>query len=177
MYLHLGSGSRRFPGWINIDAYHHPELDATWDLRMPLPLDDGCCRFIFAEHLLEHFSAADGARLCEEFYRLLEPGGVCRLIVPDAAQYWQAYKARDLEWFAAAAAAGDTPLASVNGIYYGHFHRWMYDFETLHRALTQAGFASVRRCGPLQSPHPELRLERTDTIRRDSSLYVEAGKT
>jgi predicted SAM-dependent methyltransferase len=175
--LHFGCGPRCFPGWVNVDAFPHPGLTAELDLRFPLPLKDGSCRFIFAEHILEHFTASVGESICGEFFRLLKQGGVARIIVPDAEKYWQAYLSRDREWFEAAKAAGETPMASINGIFYGHFHRCMYDYELLSWVLQKAGFTLIMLSAYRASAYPELNLERDETFRRESSLYVEVTKT
>lgn len=175
--LHFGSGPRCFPGWVNVDAFPYPGLTAELDLRYPMPLKDGSCRFLLAEHILEHFTGEEGESICREFYRLLQLGGVARIIVPDAEKYWQAYRARDREWFEVVEAKGETPMASINSIFYGHFHRCMYDYELLSAILQKAGFTHIVRSAHLASDCPELNLERDEPFRRESSLYVEATKT
>jgi predicted SAM-dependent methyltransferase len=174
--LHFGSGPRIIHGWINIDAYPYPGLDAELDLRYQLPLAQGSCRRIFAEHVLEHFNPIDSIKICKEFYRLVQPEGVCRLIVPDIEKYWRAYQTRDFEWFRIVDADCRIPLEGVNNIYYGHFHRWMYDFELLKDFLTQAGFSKIIRSAYRSSEYVDLRLERDDPFRKESSLYIDVLK-
>src|SRR5262249_14325842 len=102
--------------------------------------------------------------------RILMPGGLFRLVVPDL--HWRA--ARDL----ASVKKGDHNAGDVlmtrcalgrrtkakNVIsfvrdYYGNgAHLWMYDFAALKALLEQAGFAGVRRCG-LGGGERELAIE------------------
>lgn len=51
--LHLGCGSRRFPGWLNLDM--NWKGDMTLDLREGLPFRDGSVELIYSEHSFEHF--------------------------------------------------------------------------------------------------------------------------
>lgn len=174
--LHFGSGPQVIPGWVNVDAFAYPGLDAELDLRHPLPLASGSCRFIFSEHTLEHFTVNEASRICEEYFRLLRKGGVCRIVVPDAGRYWRAYQERDEQWFSTVGAEYTVPLEVVNEIYYGHYHQWMYDYELLRETLRKAGFSNIQHSAHLASSHSELRLERDEAFRRESSLYVEAEK-
>jgi len=174
--LHFGSGPRIFPGWLNVDGYPHSGIDAQIDLRYRLPLSDGSCCYIFSEHVLEHFKLEDGKRICEEFFRLLQGGGVARIIVPDAEKFWGAYQAKDLAWFQSVNNFGETALEGVNCIYYNHFHKCMYDFDLLHSILTRAGFEKIIRSMYLGSNHPDLHQERGDPANCGQSLYVEAVK-
>jgi predicted SAM-dependent methyltransferase len=81
-WLHLGCGSKHLDGWINIDFVRTPASDVLWNLANPIPLADSCCKYIFHEHVLEHFDVESGARLLEECNRLLMPGGVLRVAMP-----------------------------------------------------------------------------------------------
>lgn len=49
-----------------------------------LPLDSAAISFIYSEHVLEHFRYDIAADLLSEAFRVLEPGGVIRTVVPDA---------------------------------------------------------------------------------------------
>jgi len=54
-------------------------VDVWWNLGQPIPLPDGSCRYIFQEHVLEHFVLPRGLLLLNECHRLLGPGGVYRV--------------------------------------------------------------------------------------------------
>ena len=42
-----------------------------------------CPDLVYHSHLLEHFSKADGQKLITECFRVLRPGGILRIVVPD----------------------------------------------------------------------------------------------
>ena len=47
------------------------------------PFEDACAEAVFASHLLEHLPLDVAANCFREIYRVLKPGGVVRLGVPD----------------------------------------------------------------------------------------------
>jgi predicted SAM-dependent methyltransferase len=175
--LHFGSGPRTFPGWINVDGFPHSGIDLQLDLRHRLPLADNSCLYIFSEHVLEHFNIEDGERICRELFRLLHTGGVARIIVPDAHKLIKAYQDSNFKWFQSVNYSGDRLLEGVNGFYYGHFHKCMYDYDLLHSILRKAGFNKIIESDFRGSDYPELRLDRDDINHQQCSLYIEATKT
>src|SRR6266850_3689498 len=82
--LHFACGKVHLPDWVNIDQQVDPDIvDVSWDLRRPLPLAHGSAEFIFHEHFLEHLTVQEGLALLRECHRLLMPGGVLRVAMPD----------------------------------------------------------------------------------------------
>src|SRR5215831_11977164 len=80
--LNIGCGRKVKREWINIDL--SPHADITLDLREPLPLPENSCSFIYSEHFLEHLDYPLHAEIfLKECYRVLEPGGVISIGVPD----------------------------------------------------------------------------------------------
>lgn len=178
--LHLGCGSKCFPGWVNLDMNRKGDL--TLDLREGLPFADASVELIYTEHSLEHFDRAEDAPfLLSECLRVLEPGGCIRITVPDAALYVR-YYAGELEAGQARAIEGThtrfhgTRMDVVNSAFrWKHQHLYMYDEETLERLLEEVGFVEVRRQAYGQSQRPEfvgLDLEE----RRHETLYLEARR-
>ena len=96
--LNVGTGGRGKEGWINLDAIgSHRDLYCTHDLRQPLPLADQSVRRILAEHVVEHLDfRGDVPKVLAEFHRVLQPGGVLRIVVPDVPRFMQAYLQGDL---------------------------------------------------------------------------------
>ena len=190
--VHIGCGGHLLPGWVNLDNYPAP---LATNLAAGLPLPNGSARFVFVAHLFEHlFYPAESHRLLDEIRRVLEPGGVVRIVVPDIEQCIRAYAAGDrsffsarrdhwgglpddatpLEHFLSYAGAGPTPEFLFEN------HKFGYDFETLQRCLERSGFVDIRRCGFQQSPHSELRVDHASSNAsakhgdRHFSLFVEA---
>lgn len=194
LLLHIGCGPCLLPGWINLDV--HPAPLAT-NVLWGLPFADGSVRHVFLSHLLEHlFYPTDVYPFLAELLRVLAPGGVVRIVVPDIEQCIDAYQHRDpqffqgrrahwaggdgdptrLEDFLAYAGAGPDPA------YLFQAHKFGYDFETLARALQRTGFVDVERSDYMRSPHGALQVDDHSEVAsarygdRHYSLFVEASK-
>ncbi len=90
-YLNLGCGSRYHPDWINIDiAPQGPEVIQI-DLRRGVPLPDDSCDVVYHAAVLEHLRRSDAKAFLAECYRVLKPGGIVRVGVPDLEIICQLY--------------------------------------------------------------------------------------
>lgn len=84
MKINLGSGFKRYEGFINIDSDplvnpdHVIELD---DVNIKLPFEDNSVSEIKAEHILEHIGEGF-LPLIKELYRVAEDGCVFDISVP-----------------------------------------------------------------------------------------------
>jgi predicted SAM-dependent methyltransferase len=163
--LNLGSGFQPKEGWVNVDLSEHANL--TLDLREPLPFSDGSVESIYTEHFFEHLhyaqlgestaweletpsDASEALAFLRECRRVLTPGGLLDVVVPDAEGIVQEYVARREQPFPRYPWWGpkwcDTPLHCVNYVFrQGNEHQYAYDEETLTRVLESVGFADVRR--------------------------------
>jgi predicted SAM-dependent methyltransferase len=89
--LNLGCGERHAKGWINLDFNsNHPDVTAH-NLLRPLPFADDSFDVVYSSHVLEHFAKNEGERLVKECFRVLKPGGILRLVVPDLEQTCREY--------------------------------------------------------------------------------------
>ncbi len=186
-HLDLGCGPNIHDHVINMDYLWRPGVDICWDISRGVPLPDQSMQGVFSEHCLEHFSLQSGFDLLREAFRVLSPGGLLRVVVPDAGMYLDTYNARRAggrgplfpfevqENFEGAFA----PLLSVNRVFYQDRdspagHRAMYDEELLGLVLRKAGFVDVRRQAFMQGQSNDLLL---DTPSREcESLYMEARR-
>jgi len=106
-YYNVGSGSFWHPRWTNIDFvsehYRSVQRDVLHHDLMslsPLPVETGTARVIYTSHTIEHIKDIAVARLFEEAYRCLVPGGILRVTTgPDADSDYAALIRRDLAWF------------------------------------------------------------------------------
>ena len=95
MKINYACGRRTEDGWYNVDAVHHPRAPRAPDLLFTLrfnadgslieqtPLPDGCADVLMACHVLEHFFQWEASHVLAEWRRLLKPGGLLVLELPD----------------------------------------------------------------------------------------------
>jgi predicted SAM-dependent methyltransferase len=187
--VNVGCGDRPTPGWINLELRSASNIH-FWDCRRGLPFSDNAVKAIYAEHAFEHFDLdAEGKPFLRESLRCLRPGGVLRVVVPDAGAYLRAYgqaweslaSIRQLEawkqgwrdpWL------GDvysTQMQLINAVFRQHGeHKYAYDRETLVLILRQAGFSQVipQRFGV----SIDRDMAPDSEARKTESLYIEAVK-
>jgi len=169
--LHLGCGGERKAGWVNVDLLGDP-VDLAWNLASSLPFEPASADAVFHEHLLEHLPLQAGSAFMRECYRVLKPGGILRVGVPDAGQLIRSY-AGDRGYLEELHPDRPTAMLAVQELFYWHRHCAMFDAETLCLFFQASGFPepSQREFGDSdigQAPDTERR--------RRETLYVEARK-
>jgi predicted SAM-dependent methyltransferase len=173
IFLELGAGEKKGEGkWVTIDINKH--CDVFWDLRRGLPFPDERISKIYSSHLFEHLTYHDGQILLDECKRVLIPGGVFSICVPNARLFIEAYLNRSTlkeeQYFTYTDAYNSTTrIDYVNYIAYmdGH-HKYMFDAENLIFILKDKGFRNVR----IRNFNPELDLAARD----HESIYADAEK-
>ncbi|HUT37396.1 MAG TPA: methyltransferase domain-containing protein [Planctomycetota bacterium] len=81
--LNLGCGRDIQEGYVNLDCVPLPGVSVVHDLnQFPYPFQDSSFDEILAQDILEHLH--DTIRVMEELWRILVPGGILRIRVPDA---------------------------------------------------------------------------------------------
>ena len=81
--VNIGCGKVAHADWLNLDLAPQHALAVACDLRRGLPLAADTCDATYSSHVLEHLSAAEANPFIAEQYRVLMPGGVIRVVVPD----------------------------------------------------------------------------------------------
>ena len=178
--LHIGCGANYFKGWINIDNnsdHNIRKLDLNWDLRMPMPFEDGSIDFIYHEHFLEHLTVEQGRSAIKDFMRTLKPGGVMRIAMPDLEMCMKEYLNPDWKNNPVLKKWGlghvQTKAELLNIYFRSWGHKWLYDSEELARRLKDAGCFNIKQCDFRQSDYTDLQnLE----IRDESVLIMEVIK-
>ena len=89
--VNVGCGRVWHPDWVNLD--HRPASPEIrrFDLRQPLPFADATVDAVYASHVLEHLDRAEGRKLLAECRRILKPGGIVRIVVPDLEELCRFY--------------------------------------------------------------------------------------
>jgi SAM-dependent methyltransferase len=183
-YLDLGCGINTHEQFVNVDYQWIPGVDVCWDLARKLPFEDGRFQGVFSEHCLEHFSLAAADRIVGECRRVLAPGGTLRLIVPDAEVHLRAYAGdstasrTELPYAETDVYEGFyTPLLSVNRLFIGDGHRFIFDHTVLRWLLDRHGFTAVTRARFRTGRDPALLIDSAQRASESSygDLYVEAS--
>jgi predicted SAM-dependent methyltransferase len=139
--LHLGSGDHRLDGWLNVDLVTM-DPDLAWNLRRKLPFPADRARACFLEHVLEHFTLSDVLDVLAECHRVLEPGGIIRVGVPDFGRYIESYASAG-SFIESERPGRPTKLLAVAEVALSHGHRSVWDATTLERVLIETGFTEV----------------------------------
>lgn len=147
----------------------------VYDLSRGIPFPDNSVDVVYHSHLLEHLDRALAPRFMTEVLRVLRPGGIHRIVVPDWERLCRAYlsnlEACDmglekiegheryiegmLEQSVRREASGTAiqrPRRRFLENFFlgdarerGETHQWMYDRLTLATLLSRAGFDSPRQ--------------------------------
>lgn len=172
LYVQYGCGLCVPDGWTNFDGsptlrvqkmplvgkmvrkVRFPDNARFGDIIKGLPIADGSADAAYCSHVLEHLSYEDLKVALRNTYRILRPGGVFRLVLPDLRAIAKEYLSMDRP--DAAIHFNDVLqlrgrgrkkglLGRVRDIIGNSHHMWMWDFEALKMELENAGFANVRR--------------------------------
>jgi SAM-dependent methyltransferase len=112
--------------------------------RIPEP--DASVDVLYSSHMLEHLDQTEARRFLIEAKRVLRPGGILRLAVPDLKYHVKGYLDHQaaeqfMEGLHVCRPRPTTLRGRIRSALLGdRHHLWMYDGPSLCRFLTQAGF-------------------------------------
>ena len=175
--LNIGCGTDYKRGWINIDNNSDNNIaegrvDLDWDLRNPLPFPENSVDFIFHEHFLEHLTVEESHSAITDMMRVLKPGGVMRIAMPDLEDIFELYN--DENWKNRPVIKNHgldfvkTRAEMVNMSFSWWGHKWIYDWEELQRRFKELGYTKIKRCKNGKSRFKELQSLET----REGSLLI-----
>jgi SAM-dependent methyltransferase len=138
--LHLGCGSKYIAGFFHVDAIAYPHVDRQGFVDKLDFLSNNSVELIYASHVLEHFGRNEVDYVLREWHRVLKPGGVLRLAVPDFGACARLYAEGKLDH-----GINDIMGLIIGGQRNGHdFHRVIFDQPTLEARLKGIGFSQCR---------------------------------
>lgn len=150
--LHIGCGPINSPGYINIDARKFPHVHVVTKKITSLPLfPSGVADLIYMCHVLEHVTRGQVSAVLNEMRRLLKPGGVLRLSVPDFDRIVDIY----------GTTGGD--LKAIFGPLMGgqdydyNFHHVAFNSRFLSDLLLASGYREVRVWDPEHCEYHDFR--------------------
>ena len=185
----LARAARLFTGR---DVGHWPEGIICRDVRRGLGLAPATTAVVYSSHLIEHLERHEALALLADAYRVLKPNGVCRVVTPDLAALAQSYQqsrgagesgagdrfvAATLLTMPPESASNGNPLSWYRARTAFHFHKWLYDGESLAALFLEAGFAAARIRHYLESDIPAQRLSEVEHESRTANgagVIVEA---
>ena len=129
--LNLGAGALPIEGFQNLDRKTGQEV---------FPLSayaDGTVDEVRASHILEHFSFREQVDVLREWVRVLKPGGVLKLAVPDFKVIAQKYLNPAEKWNTEGFVMGGH--ADPND-----YHKSLWDAQKLRQALEAVGLTDVK---------------------------------
>jgi SAM-dependent methyltransferase len=174
--LNWGCGGHTLPGWINSDQKEGPEIDLSCDIAKGLPLETDSIDYAASIHALPEVPFTELVPVLTELRRVLKPGGVLRLVLPDLLKGVDAFRRGDRDYFLVpdedAKSLGAKLIVQL--IWYG-YSRTLFTPEFIEEMLLRAGFARVERCTYRQTSSPHTEIVDLDN-REPESLYVEAYK-
>ena len=198
MRLNLGCGSQLPEGWINVDyalgariarvplfrsvnrklRLFRMEWDDSiflHDLTRPFPWADNSVRAVYSSHTLEHMTKEQGRRFLEQCYRVLEPGGVIRIVVPDLSCAVKRYLDGSLpaenfvEHLGVLFIESGSPWKNRLAPFIQYPHKCMYDTPALVRCLAAVGFEAAGR-DPFDSAIEDIGAIEMESRTRDAVI-------
>lgn len=169
MKLHLGCGHRRLDGFVHVDGLVEMDPDLVVDVRNLTEMADHSASLIYACHVLEHIPRPEVIWTLQEWRRVLRPGGVLRVSVPDFETLAELYLNEGVSMWRIIGAL----MGRQN--YPGNTHFLAMDYEYLAWLLGEAGFYDIRPWIPaevLPAEYDDYSLARIEG--RMISLNVEA---
>lgn len=118
-YLNVGCGRKYDPSWVNIDMNPSSPDVINCNLLKGIPFPDNSFDVIYHSQVLEHFGKDTASAFLAECYRVLRPGGILRVVVPDLENIAEQYLANLKQ-----ASENDT---AVNALNYEWILLEMYD--------------------------------------------------
>jgi len=174
--LNWGCGRVTPSGWLNVDRKPGPGVDLLCDVREGLALGAESLDYAVSIHALQDLPHVEVLPALRELRRVLRPGGVLRLGLPDLDRAIRAYLAGERGYFL----VPDREVRSLGGklavqlLWYGAL-RSMYTTDFAKELCERAGFLAVQRCNfrETTSPYPEI-IDLDN--RQEESLFVEAWR-
>lgn len=127
------------------------------DATKRLPVPNESCDALYSSHMLEHLDRHAVSRFFKESVRILKPGGILRISVPDISKRVEQYKkSGDADTFIESTLLCDDYINTFTKrlIYLligTRHHRWMYDGNSLSRLFQINGFTSIKVMQPGQT--------------------------
>lgn len=150
--LHLGCGTIKLCGYVNIDIRRTKATDYVCDV-INLPFPKNSIELIETYHMIKHLPKEVFLKALKNWYYILIPGGKLIIELPDfdkaVQEYLEGYEERLNNIFGLHRFKGDT-------------HHFGYNFKRVKQILIQNGFEKITNPDPTdyhKSNEPCMRIE------------------
>jgi len=89
--VNIGCGSVFHPDWVNLDVLPQTKEVQSYDIRDTLPFLSQEIDVCYSSHVLEHLSREQAKSFLTDCDRVLKPGGIIRIVVPDLEMIVRTY--------------------------------------------------------------------------------------
>jgi len=146
--IEVGGGGSPLPGYLHVEidvvARHVEVIAPAWQLPFP----DQWARELMAIHVLEHLPPPLLSATLGEWHRILQPGGMLEVHVPNGPELMKAYLGGDgvAKWRAGAALLGmgaSPNTAGPRDLTGRSDHQSIFDGSLIESLLMDAGFVDV----------------------------------
>jgi SAM-dependent methyltransferase len=174
--LNWGCGDHTATGWINSDIKDDPHVDLVCDILEGLPLEGDSVDYAVSVHALPELPYPDIVPALGELWRVLKPGGVLRLVLPDLRNAIRAYTLGQDDYFQ----VSEDEVRSSGGRFIAHtlwfgYSRTLFTPDFTEELLLKAGFTNVVECQYRQTASRFSEIVELDNRERES-MFVEATK-
>ncbi len=145
MKLHLGCGKRHIPGFVHVDLCDMPHVEYKHGVDTLPMFENDSAELIYASHVFEYFDREEAQSVLAEWHRVLKPGGILRLAVPDFPALVRVYQMTGSLDRLVGPLYGRMPVQCGENGAQVIYHRTVYDFAALKTLLEGCGFGDVRR--------------------------------
>jgi len=163
--LHLGCGKVKIPGFIHIDFADYDHIDFKQSIGNLKQFSDNSVDLIYCCHAFEYFARDIADFVLQEWRRVLKPGGILRLAVPDFEAICKVYqKYGDLDGrgilgplYGKIAVKRKTPIFSSEiATHQFMYHKTVYDFKSLKKKLEDINFKDIKMWDWRKTEHKDI---------------------
>lgn len=148
--IQFGAGACHISGFENYD------MDV--DITQPLPRDrfpDECADVVYSEMCLEHQTPQQAWSFLDECHRILRPGGLIRIVIPDFCLSW---RLKDPDYFRVngGVTGATTWKEQMRSIIFSHGHQGLWNADLLQCVMEAIGFRDCAQHRAGESNRPEF---------------------
>jgi SAM-dependent methyltransferase len=156
--LEIGPGGARLEGFETLNVVAGRSVDYVLDCSKSLPFESGTFLAIYASHVVEHLPWYKANDILREWVRVLKPGGMLEVWVPDGLKICESVVAAEEgkltdtpDGWLRLNPEGDPYLWACGRMFYGanpgypSWHTAMYTPKSLQQLFHRAGLSHVRK--------------------------------